>query len=296
MRLEDLDRSRVRPEFESGVLSDLEWLGLDWDGPVISQFEGRAALHDAAQDLLRRGLAYPCVCTRSEIKDAIAAPHAGESSEVYPGTCRGLYASLGDAREASGREPALRLLVEAGEVAFIDLLHGEQRADVARTVGDFPLTSRDGQVAYQLAVVVDDAREGVTEVLRGEDLLDSTARQVLLQRALGLPSPRRGHLGLVADATGRRLAKRADDLSLARLRELGVDPRLLVSWIAASAGMAPETDTCAEVEVRSATDFIPDFRLRNRPEPAMRFDRPELDSLVSGRVPRVFDSPGDEKF
>jgi glutamyl/glutaminyl-tRNA synthetase len=149
---------------------------------------------------------------------------------------------------------------------------------VAREVGDFPITSRDGQVAYQLAVVVDDARQGVTEVLRGDDLLDSTARQILLQRALRLPSPRTGHLGLVVDATGRRLAKRADDLALERLRAEGVDARLLVSWVAATAGLDPG-------EVRSAQDWIPAFRLPNRPEGTFRFGALELEALVSGRVP-----------
>ena len=289
LRLEDLDRSRVRPEFTSGVLRDLEWLGLDWDGAPVSQFEGRRALHEAAQELCDRGLAYPCVCTRREVQEAIAAPHLGDVNEVYPGTCRGKYASVEEARAASGREPALRFRVESGTTAFTDLLHGPQSSDVAREVGDFPITSRDGQVAYQLAVVVDDARQGVTEVLRGDDLLDSTARQRLLQRALGLPSPRWGHLGLVVDGSGRRLAKRADDLSLERLREGGVDPRLLVSWVADSLGLPG-------AEPRPAAARIGDFRLPAEQEPSVRFDAPELDSLLSGRVPATRRSSGPEMF
>lgn len=278
LRMEDLDRSRVRPEFESGVLRDLEWLGLDFDGAPVSQFAERAALHAAADDLCARRLAYACVCTRSEVRNAIAAPHAGDMNEVYPGTCRGKYANVEAARAASGREPALRLLVEPGEVSFADLLHGAHRSDVSATVGDFPITSRDGQVAYQLAVVVDDARQGVTEVLRGEDLLDSTARQVLVHRALHLPPPRFGHLGLVTDAQGRRLAKRADDLALDQLRSDGVDPRLLITWIANGIGLAGD-------EIGSAADWLPAFRLPERPEGSIRFDAPELDALHSGRVP-----------
>jgi glutamyl-tRNA synthetase len=289
LRMEDLDRSRVRPEFVDGVLRDLEWLGLDWHGPTVSQFEGRQALHEAAQELCDRGLAYPCVCTRREVQEAIAAPHAGETVDVYPGLCRDKYDSIEAARAESGREPALRFRTAPGLVEFTDLLHGPQSSDVAREVGDFPITSRDGQVAYQLAVVVDDARQGVTEVLRGDDLLDSTARQLLLQRALSLPSPRWGHLGLVVDASGRRLAKRADDVSLERLREAGVDPRHLVSWVAAGAGLPSG-------EARPAAAWIDDFRLPAEPDPTVRFDAPELDSLVSGRVPATSRSSGLEMF
>jgi len=289
LRFEDLDRSRVRPEYADGVLCDLEWLGLDWDGAPVSQFEGRQALHQAAQELCDRGLAYPCVCTRSEVQAAIAAPHIGEVNEVYPGTCRDKFGSIEAARAESGREPALRFRTPEGLVEFTDLLHGPQSQAVAREVGDFPITSRDGQVAYQLAVVVDDARQGVTEVLRGDDLLDSTARQLALQRALSLPSPRWGHLGLVVDGTGRRLAKRADDLSLERLREARVDPRQLIAWIADSAGLPPG-------DSRPPAAWIDDFRLPAEPEPTVRFDAPELDSLLSGRVPATSRSSRPEMF
>ncbi|MCA8979092.1 MAG: tRNA glutamyl-Q(34) synthetase GluQRS [Planctomycetes bacterium] len=285
LRLEDLDRSRVRQEYVDGVLRDLEWLGLDWDGVPLSQYESRAALHAAAEDLLARGLAYPCVCTRREVQEAIAAPHAGDVNEVYPGTCRDRFASVQAARAESGREPALRFRVAPGVVEFDDLLHGPQRQDVASVVGDFPITSRDGQVAYQLAVVVDDARQGVNEVLRGDDLLDSTARQGLLQRALGLASPRWGHLGLVVDESGRRLAKRADDLSLERLRDEGVDPRRLVAWIADGFELGAGEPLPAEA-------WIARFRLPSQPESAIRFDRPELDALLSGRVPAARRSSG----
>lgn len=291
LRLEDLDASRVRPEFTDGVLRDLAWLGLDHDGAPTLQSEGRAQLEAAAHRLLDEGRAYPCVCTRREIQDAIAAPHAGESHGAYPGTCRGRFASLEEARAATGRDPALRLLVDPGPVTFVDALRGARAIDVAAEVGDFPITSRDGQVAYQLAVVVDDARQGVTEVLRGEDLLDSTARQALVQRALGLEPPTYAHLGLVVDEAGRRLAKRADDLSLDRLRDEGVDPRRLVAWIAASAGCVPEAEVADLAE--SPADLLPAFRPPVAPERPIRFDAPEFEALRGGRtpVPRWGDPP-----
>ena len=242
MRLDDLDRSRVRPEFEAACLADLEWLGLDWDGPVLKQSSHGAEWAAVAHELGQRGLAYPCVCTRREVQEAIAAPHGDGPSSPYPGTCRGRFAGPEEARQASGREPALRFLVAPGEVTIHDELAGDFSQAVAALVGDFPLTSRDGQAAYQLAVVLDDQRAGVSEVYRGLDLLESTPRQALLIEALGFERPRWWHLGLVTDAAGQRLAKRRDDLSLAALRTAGVEPERLVGWLAGSLGgaVAPE--------------------------------------------------------
>lgn len=239
LRLEDLDVTRVRPEFERGVLLDLEWLGLDWDGPVLRQSERAPELRAAATSLLERGLAYPCTCTRREIELARSAPHADEEGGgAYPGTCRGRYESIEQAERESGRRAALRFVVPDGEVVtVIDRVRGAFADDVSRTIGDFPITSRDGQVAYQLAVVVDDAFQGVTEVLRGEDLLPSAPRQKLLQRALGLAEPEWVHVPLVVDAAGRRLAKRTEGLSIEELREAGLSPERVVGWIARSAGM-----------------------------------------------------------
>jgi len=248
LRLEDLDTSRVKPGMEEACLRDLEWLGLDWDGPLLRQSERRDELLGVAHQLLRDGRAYPCVCTRREIAEALSAPHGPLAGGVYPGTCRGQYADLESARRASGREPALRLQVEPGVVRVRDLLAGELAQDVAREVGDFPITSRDGQPAYQLAVVVDDAHQGVTEVLRGDDLLESTPRQRYLQELLGLEVPTWVHVPLVLDVDGQRLAKRHDALSLEALRGAGIDPRCLVCWLARSAGLpAPERATAAEL-------------------------------------------------
>lgn len=238
MRLEDLDGPRVKPELAEAALRDLRWLGLDWDGPDYVQSTGIAEIAAAAHELEARGLAYACVCSRGDVRSAQSAPQLGESEPRYPGTCRGVFASLSAAQSATGKAPGLRLRVPHGEVTIEDQLLGEHRFDVQAEVGDFLIAKRDRAPAYQLAVVVDDARQGVTEVVRGEDLLPSAARQRLLQQALGLPTPRYLHVPLVLDETGRRLAKRHDDLSLQELREGGTDPRAIVAWAARSCGIA----------------------------------------------------------
>ncbi len=258
LRLDDLDASRSRPEFEQGVLEDLEWLGLDWDGPPTRQSEQRESYAEALARLDAAGHVYACVCTRREIESAASAPHADDGTRRYPGTCRERFASPQAAREETGRDPALRFRVPPGLVHFTDALSGRMQDRVERTTGDFPLQGRDGTPAYQLAVIVDDAREGVTEVLRGDDLLPSTARQALLLDALSLPRPTWLHVPLVLDEAARRLAKRTDALSLAALRAEGVDPRALVAWAARSAGQeAPERAT--------PTELLPSFDLQLLP-------------------------------
>lgn len=268
MRVEDLDRERSRPELEEEALRDLEWLGLDWYGEVVRQSE-RDGLYRAALELLdERGLVYPCVCTRREIAAAQRAPHAEESGPAYPGTCRGRFVDAADARSRTGREPALRFRARAGAVAFTDAFAGEYVEEVARTVGDFPVARRDGEPAYQLAVVVDDAEMGVTEVLRGDDLLSSTARQGLLQDALGLPRPRWVHVPLVVDAQGHRLAKRAGGLALGALREAGVEAGEVVRWAAVASG---QEDRGPGPPPR----YLPGFDLSRLPRaPARTFSAP----------------------
>jgi len=248
MRMEDLDGPRAEMRFADAALSDLEWLGLDWDGPVLLQSTGLARINAAVAELIEAGKAYPCVCSRGDIRSAQSAPHAGSAEPRYPGTCRGRYRSFAEAERQSGQAAGARLIVPEGSITIEDGVAGANTSDVARDVGDFLIAKRDKAPAYQLAVVVDDHEQGVNEVLRGDDLLPSAARQWHVQRALGLPHPAWFHVPLVTDANGRRLAKREADLSLAELRAGGTDPRAIVTWAARSAGVeVGERATAAEV-------------------------------------------------
>ena len=237
LRVEDLDGARAESKYIDAALRDLEWLGLDWDGAPFIQSSGLPRLSAAITTLVERGLAYACTCTRGDVRNAQSAPQQGVSEPRYPGTCRGRYSSLGQAEAQSGRPAGIRLLVPDGAVEFVDRLAGPQRFDVQAEVGDFLIARRNGAPAYQLAVVVDDAFQAVNEVVRGNDLLSSTARQIVIERALGLSQPSWMHLPLVVDAGGRRLAKREASLGLAELRERGVDARAIVSFAARSSGM-----------------------------------------------------------
>jgi glutamyl-tRNA synthetase len=276
MRLEDLDGPRAKPELAQAALDDLRWLGLDWDGPDYVQSSGLAEISAAAEQLERQGAAYACVCSRGDVRSAQSAPQLGESEPRYPGTCRGKYESLAAASAASGKPAGLRLRVAPGAVTIRDQLLGEHRFDVQAEVGDFLIAKRDGAPAYQLAVVVDDARQGVTEVVRGEDLLSSAARQRLLQLALGLPEVRYLHVPLVLDETGRRLAKRHDDLSLRELRDGGTDPRAIVAWAARSCGIR-----CApRVTARVA---LIDFTLAKLPRSPVTLDAETIAELRAAR-------------
>ncbi len=243
LRVDDLDGPRVKQGAMAGALEDLRWLGLDWDddepGGALVQSE-RAAIYDAAAArLVAAGRAYPCVCTRREIEGAASAPH-GPDGARYPGTCDGRWDSPEAALADTGRPAALRFRTPPGPVTFVDLLHGEQSFAPHDETGDFPIRKANGTAAYQLATVVDDAASEVDLVIRGADLLPSTARQILLQRALGLPTPALGYLhhALVVGPDGRRLAKRHGDTRVATLRREGLDARSLVARLAATAGLA----------------------------------------------------------
>lgn len=263
LRLEELDVERVRPGMLDAVMEDLRWLGLDWDGEPYVQSSGVAGIDAAAESLLARGLAYPCICTRKEIQSAVSAPHAGETSAIYPGTCRGKFATLADAEKVAGRPAALRFLVPDRIVRVEDEFQGVCEYDARTALGDFPISRRAGMPAYQLAVVVDDARQGVTEIVRGADLLESCARQWLLQEALDYPHPRWWHVPLVTDESGRRLAKRSDDVSLGHLRAAGADPRQIVSWVARSAGIdAPRFVHARELVAQFDINLLPRSEVR----------------------------------
>ena len=270
LRIEDLDRERVKPGYIDNVLRDLEWLGLDWDGPVQLQSENEQALHEAAQTLLESGKAFPCFCTRKEI--ALSAPHASDAEVRYPGTCRERFESEREGERALDRQAGLRFRCDPQVLTLEDAHLGSFTSNPGEEVGDFLVRRRDRAIAYQLAVVVDDARAGVTEVLRGSDLLSSTARQWLLQEALGLPHPTWIHVPLVTDAEGRRLAKRDGDTTMASLRERGVDPRALVAWLAASAGQPCDTHS-------TPADLLPSFDLALLPQADVVFDTEQESAL-----------------
>jgi len=275
LRLEDLDVARVQPAWLDATLRDLTWLGLDWDGQPELQSGSLERIRAAARDLETRDLAYACICTRGELR-AVSAPHAGESEPRYPGTCRDRFASLAGAESSSRRQAGLRFRVPPGSVEIEDGFAGTSSWDVQSDIGDFLILRRDKVPAYQLAVVVDDAAQGVSEVLRGDDLLPSAARQLHLLRALGLPSPRWFHVPLVCDASGRRLAKRSNDVSLSELRARGIDPRAVVAWVAVTAGMqVPERLTAREA--------LPEFDLARVPRSAVLLQPEALARLHAAR-------------
>jgi len=217
LRSEDLDPG-ARPEHEAGQLADLRAVGVDWDGPVVRQSARRHLYEDALADLVAAGLTYPCFCTRREIQEATRAPHGEAPEGAYPGTCRELTVRQRAARAAGGRPPALRLRAGGARVVVEDGLVGRHQG----VVDDLVLRRNDGVPAYNLASVVDDADQGVEEVVRGDDLLSSTPRQVHLAGLLGLRSPAHLHVPLVVGADGQRLAKRDGAVTLADLAARGV--------------------------------------------------------------------------
>jgi glutamyl-tRNA synthetase len=240
LRIEDLDRGRCRQEFTDAAFADLEWLGLDWDGPVLVQSHDEEPYRAAAARLVASGHAFPCVCSRRELREAVDAPHAGGDVR-YPGTCRERFASVAEAELQSASPAGIRLRVPDGGLYASDALLGELCASPQRECGDFLLVRRDGAIAYQLAVVVDDARQAVDFVVRGDDLVPSTLRQALVQHALSLPHPTWLHLPLVHASNGERLSKRDGAIALRELAAAGVRPERVVSAAARSLGLAGPT-------------------------------------------------------
>ena len=247
LRIEDLDPRANSRERTETLIDDLAWLGLDWDEGPYYQSERQDVYRDAIARLAKMGLTYPCFCTRAELH-AASAPHASDGTYLYAGTCRVLTPDQARQR-AAARPPATRLRVPeerdpAGTISWHDLGFGPQQEVLARECGDFLIQRSDGVIAYQLAVVVDDCLMGVNQVVRGCDLLGSSARQTYLARLLGFEAPAFGHVPLLVAPDGRRLSKRDRDLDLGALREAGVTAESIVGALAAAAGLV-ETGTQA---------------------------------------------------
>jgi glutamyl-tRNA synthetase len=231
MRMEDLDTGRVKPGVDEEQLRDLAAIGVDWNGDVVYQSARLDLYGDAIATLRAAGRVYECFCTRAEIRAAASAPHGPLPEGAYPGTCLRLTAAELAEKRAGDRPPALRIRADAAHVTFIDRLHGPQEG----VVDDFVVQRNDGAPAYNLAVVVDDAAQGIEEVVRGDDLIDSTPRQLFLARLLGVSAPRHAHVPLVLGPDGARLAKRHGDVTL---RE--VLPAAARAWMADTLGFEPD--------------------------------------------------------
>jgi glutamyl-Q tRNA(Asp) synthetase len=219
LRIEDIDTGRCRPEFEAAIFEDLAWLGLDWETPVLRQSERGEAYASALAQLDAQGLVYRCYCTRKDIAGAGAAPH-GPEGPLYPGTCRGLRAH--PHRPHALRLDAAKAAVQAGALTFME--HADVHPVDPLLLGDIVLARKEMPAAYHLAVVVDDAFQGVNLVTRGEDLLPATHVQRLLQALLGLPAPAYAHHKLILDADGRKFSKRDGSVTLRALRKGGTTP------------------------------------------------------------------------
>lgn len=267
LRIEDLDTSRCTEEKARVLMDDLLWLGLDWDygaapdKPADEYYQSRrSGIYKKFFDRLdAEGLIYPCFCSRAELH-AASAPHASDGHFVYPGTCRRLTAAQRAAKMAGAHKCAWRICVPDETIVFSDLHYGVQSLNLAREWGDFIVRRSDGIYAYQLAVVTDDALMGVTEVIRGSDLLTSSAPQLYLYKQLGFTPPKFGHLPLLTAPDGRRLAKRDLDLDMGALRQRYKTPEAVTGKLAFMAGL---TETAEPIK---AAELIPLFDWQKIPE------------------------------
>lgn len=262
LRMEDLDHPKDKPGADVQAIEDLKWLGFDWDDEYVQS--RRKELYRAALEKLQaQDIVYPCVCTRKDVLAAQSAPHAGEQL-YYPGTCREKHLAWTDKACWRFKTP------EASRVEFDDVFAGRQVQNVAEKLGDFPLARDRYGAGYTLAVVVDDADMGVTEVVRGDDLLPATPAQILLQRALGLPTPEYCHVPLLVGPDGRRLAKRHGDSRIARYRAEGMKPEEILGRLAFLSGWREKYGPVSLPELLDAFDLT---KLPHEPCQLSRFGR-----------------------
>jgi glutamyl-tRNA synthetase len=256
LRIEDLDGPRIKRGADQQALDDLRWLGIDWDEGPTYQSSRRARYDEAVNRLTEAGHTFVCICSRKDVESAASAPHASDGAAIYPGTCRDVIYDLMPTTPI-----AVRFRVPDEVITFDDAFAGPQRFDVARQLGDFVITKADGTASYQLAVVLDDADAGVTDVVRGDDLLDSTPRQMLLYRALDMAEriPTYYHLPLIVGTDGRRLAKRHGDTRLSAYRAAGRSAGEVLALLARWCGMT------IDVPPTSAGDLLPHFDLARIP-------------------------------
>ena len=248
LRMEDLDTQRTSPEYADILRQDLIWLGLTWDRETPPQSQ-RSQVYDRYFEILKeKGLLYPCYCTRSQLHN-VNAPHLSDGTYVYPGTCRNLTEAQ---RAAFGRLPAWRVRVPQRQWQVEDLCQGLYQEDLSTDCGDFVVRRADGVYVYQLAVTVDDGEAGVTEVVRGTDLLSSAPRQMYLQELFGFPHPQYGHVPMLLSSDGRRLSKRDKDLDLGILQNR-LTPEQLIGSLAFAAGLIDQNQPVSAKEL--ATEF-----------------------------------------
>jgi glutamyl-tRNA synthetase len=238
LRIEDLDTGRCRAELVDELFRDLEYLGLSWDEEPVRQSQRREAYEAAVKQLRQIGKIYDCFCSRAEVARAASAPHGpADDGPRYPGTCANRTA---DSAARPERRPALRFRASPGAMKFTDRIRGTYEQDVSAQAGDFIVQRNDGVASYQLAVVVDDAFTGVTDVLRGDDLLSSTPRQLQLYQALAAAPPSFAHVPLLIEPKGNRLAKRGGVFAVAELRAQGVPPERVIGLLARWSGLGDE--------------------------------------------------------
>ena len=250
LRMEDLDTQRTSEENARILREDLLWLGLNWDVETPPQSQ-RSEVYDRYFDILKgKGLLYPCYCTRSQLHN-VNAPHQSDGTYVYPGTCRNLTAREQD---SFGRAPAWRVQVPDEIWQVNDLGQGLFTQNLQTQCGDFVVRRADGVYVYQLAVTVDDGEAGVTEVVRGMDLLGSAPRQMYLQSLFGFPHPQYGHVPMLLSSDGRRLSKRDKDLDLGVLRQ-HISPEVLIGILAFSAGLIPKNEPLSAKELATVFDW-----------------------------------------